>query len=46
LIRRIAEYMRPAHTHLVNIRTARPLPWPDGWELGVDLLGDGSELAL
>jgi phage tail-like protein len=39
LIRKIAEYMKPCHTHLVNIRTARPLPWPDGWVLGQSALG-------
>jgi len=44
LIRRIAEYMKPAHTHLVNIRVALPLPWPEGWEIGVDQLGESTEL--
>lgn len=38
IIRRIADYMKPAHTHLINIRTAPPLPWPDGWVLGVSEL--------
>ncbi len=38
IIRKIAEYMKPAHEHLVNIRTALPLPWPDGWVLGVSEL--------
>jgi hypothetical protein len=45
LIRRIAEYMRCAHEHLVEIRTALPLPWPDGWELGVSELDVDAELA-
>jgi phage tail-like protein len=44
IVRRIAEYMKPAHTHLVNIRTALPLPWPEGWEIGVDELGETTEL--
>jgi hypothetical protein len=44
IIRRIAEYMKPAHTHLINIRTARPLPWPDGWVLGVSELDISTEL--
>lgn len=45
IVRRIAEYMKPAHTHLVNIRTARELPWPDGWELCIDELDETTELA-
>jgi phage tail-like protein len=45
IIRRIAEYMKPAHTHLINIRPAPPLPWPDGWVLGVDELDVSAELA-
>lgn len=45
IVRRVAEYMRPAHTHLINIRTALPLPWPDGWMLGVDALDESTELA-
>ena len=44
IVRRIAEYMKPAHTHLVNIREALPLPWPEGWEIGVDELGETTEL--
>ncbi len=38
IVRRIAEYMKPAHTHLESIRTALPLPWPGGWTLGVSEL--------
>ena len=45
IVRRIVDWMKPAHTHLVNVRTALPLPWPEGWELGVDGLDDGTELA-
>ncbi len=44
IVRKIAEYMKPAHTHLINIRTALELPWPEGWELGVDEMGDTTEL--
>lgn len=45
IIRRVAEYMKPAHTHLINIRQALPLPWPDAWMLGVDELDETTELA-
>lgn len=45
IVRRVAEYMKPAHTHLINIRQALPLPWPDGWMLGVDELDETTELA-
>jgi hypothetical protein len=45
IIRKIGEYMKPAETHLVNIRTALPLPWPVEWVLGVDELDVGTELA-
>ena len=44
IVRRIAEYMKPAHTHLVNIRTDTGLPWPQGWELGESALDEGTEL--
>jgi phage tail-like protein len=44
IIRRIAEYMKPAHTHLVAIRPAPPLPWPEGWQIGVDELALSTEL--
>lgn len=43
-IREIAEYMKPAHTHLINVRTAKTLPWPDGWQLGVSTLDESTEL--
>ena len=44
IVRRVAEYMKPAHTHLIDIRTALPLPWPEGWVLGVDALDETTEL--
>lgn len=44
LIRKIAEYMKVAHEHLINIRTALPLPWPEGWQIGVDELDVDTEL--
>lgn len=44
IVRKVAEYMKPAHTHLINIRQALPLPWPDGWMLGVDELDETTEL--
>lgn len=46
IVRRIAEYMKPAHTHLVRIRTALPLPWPEGWTIGIDELDATTELML
>lgn len=45
IVRKVAEYMKPAHTHLIEIRTAQTLPWPDGWVLGVDALDETAELA-
>ncbi len=45
VIRKIAEYMKPAHTHLKDIRPPDGLPWPDGWFLGEGALGDGSDLS-
>lgn len=45
IVRKIAEYMKPAHTHLIRVRPALPLPWPDGWILGVSELDLSSELA-
>jgi phage tail-like protein len=45
LVRRISEYMKPAHTHLLNVRTAPALPWPDGWTLGVSALDLDAALA-
>jgi len=44
IVRRVAEYMKPAHTHLIEIRTAEPLPWPDAWMLGIDELDVSAEL--
>jgi len=45
IVRCVAEYMKPAHTHLINVRQALPLPWPDGWMMGVDELDVSTELA-
>jgi len=45
IVRRVAEYMKVAHEHLIDIRTAEPLPWPDAWVLGVDELDVSTELA-
>lgn len=45
-VRRIGEYMKVAHEHLINIRPERALPWPDGWVIGVSELGVTTELAL
>lgn len=45
IVRKVAEYMKPAHTHLIRIRLALPLPWPDSWVLGISELDIGTELA-
>ena len=45
IIRKVAEYMKPAHTHLIRIRLALPLPWPDSWMLGISELDISTELA-
>ena len=46
LIRRIAVYLKPAHTHLRNVRPALPTPWPDGWTIGISHLDTESSLGL
>jgi phage tail-like protein len=45
IIRRIANYMKPAHTHLINVRPAPGLPWPEGWLIGIDELDISTMLA-
>jgi len=45
IIERIANYMKPAHTHLINVRPAPSLPWPEGWQIGIDELDISTELA-
>ncbi|MEN6368603.1 MAG: hypothetical protein ABFD77_02770, partial [Thermotogota bacterium] len=44
IVRKVAEYMKPAHTHLIDIRTASPLPWPESWVLGISELEESTEL--
>lgn len=44
LIRSIANYMKAAHEHLVDVRLAPELPWPAGWVLGAGKLDDDTEL--
>jgi phage tail-like protein len=39
IVRKITEYMKPAHTHLMNIRAAKTLPLPTVWTLGWSHLG-------
>jgi phage tail-like protein len=39
LIRKIGEYMKPAHTHLINIRPTPEVTLPDRWVLGFSALG-------
>lgn len=45
VVRRVADYMKPAHEHLISIRTAQIVPAEDGWVLGVDALDETAELA-
>lgn len=45
LVRRIANYMKPAHTHLMNVRVAENIQWPDVWVLGVDSLDEDADLS-
>jgi phage tail-like protein len=42
--RRVAEYMKPAHTHLANVRLAPTLPEPNEWILGFGTLDYDSTL--
>jgi phage tail-like protein len=42
--RRVAEYMKPAHTHLANVRLAPTLPAPNEWILGFGTLDYDSML--
>jgi hypothetical protein len=44
MVRGIAEYLKVAHEHLINIRTVPQLPWPDGWVIGVSELDVSTEL--
>lgn len=43
-LRTIVEYLKPAHTHFVNLIEPLPPPSYDHWELGVSELGDTSLL--
>lgn len=44
IITKIAEWMKPAHTHLINIRAPLTVIEPSGWVLGDDELGVGTIL--
>ena len=44
IITKIAEWMKPAHTHLINIRAPLAVIEPSGWILGEDELGVGTAL--
>jgi phage tail-like protein len=39
-VRALVEYMKPAHTHLVDLIEPGPLPTLDDWELGPSTLGE------
>lgn len=43
LVRRIADYMKPAHTHLIHIGPPAT-GHPDGWVIGIDALDVDTEL--
>lgn len=43
-LRILVNYMKPAHTHFVNIVEPIPPSLPDHWELGVSLLGTETDL--
>ena len=43
-LRAIVEYLKPAHTHFVNLLEPLPPIVPEHWELGVSELGDTSLL--
>jgi len=43
-VRKIGTYMKPAHTHLINIRQTPVVEFPDEWVLGIDELGEGTVL--
>lgn len=45
IVREIAEYMKPAHTHLINIRQTQPDEIDDTWKIGIGALGDNSYLS-
>ncbi len=40
----IANYMKPAHTHLIAIETPEEPIFIDDWELGLSELGEGTDL--
>ncbi len=43
-LRAIVNYMKPAHTHFVNLIEPMPPIVPDHWELGVSEVGDNTSL--
>jgi phage tail-like protein len=43
-LRAIVEYLKPAHTHFVDLIEPIPPPVPDHWELGLSELGDTTDL--
>ncbi|MBM4782295.1 MAG: phage tail protein [Archangiaceae bacterium] len=43
-LRAIVEYLKPAHTHFVDLVEPFPPVVPDHWELGISDLGDTSWL--
>jgi len=44
IIRRIADYMKPAHTHLIQVRSSEEITFPDIWVLGEAELDVTTEL--
>jgi hypothetical protein len=46
LMREIANYLKPAHTHLLRVRAPLGVPEDVAWRLGEDRLGYGTVLGL
>ena len=43
-LRAIVEYLKPSHTHFVDLVEPLPLIAPDHWELGISELGVTTDL--
>ena len=43
-LRAIVEYLKPAHTHFVDLVEPLPLVLPDHWELGLSDMGETTDL--
>lgn len=43
-VRWLVDYLKPAHTHFVNLYEPTPSVLVEGWELGISALGVGTSL--